>query len=195
MTPPGKRDGYWQIETSTAGYENVYLFAQTLFVQKGPASMTLQYSTDGKTMYHYFTITRCRQAKTVHTTQIISFRRRQPISKKYISALAYSKTKRANDSDPLFNNESKGNTYITKLAITGDRSSSLKMPYTTKSTAYFGSNGKITYISPDDAVMKYSIYTKNGTTIAENREYDSTKGISLAALSAFDALLLQPVQG
>ena len=68
------------------------------------------------------------------------------------------------------------------------------MPYTTKSTAYFGSNGKITYISPDDAVMKYSIYTKNGTTIAENREYDSTKGISLAALSAFDALLLQPVQ-
>lgn len=63
------------------------------------------------------------------------------------------------------------------------------MPYTTKSTAYFGSNGKITYISPDDAVMKYSIYTKNGTPIAENREYDSTKGISLAALSAFDALL------
>ena len=97
--------------------------------------------------------------------------------------------KRAGNSATLFNNESKGNTYITKLAITGDRSSTLKMPYTTKSTAYFGANGKINYVSPDGAVMKYSIYTKNGTLVAENREYDSTKGISLAALSAFDALL------
>ena len=63
------------------------------------------------------------------------------------------------------------------------------MPYTTKATSYFGAKGSISYKCYDDASIKYSIYTKNGTPIAENQVYNSTDKISLALLSAFDALL------
>ena len=39
--------GYWQLEASTAGYKKIYLCADAFSSRKGPASMTLQYSTDG----------------------------------------------------------------------------------------------------------------------------------------------------
>lgn len=42
-----QEDGYWQLEASTAGYKKIYLCADAFSSRKGPASMTLQYSTDG----------------------------------------------------------------------------------------------------------------------------------------------------
>ena len=93
------------------------------------------------------------------------------------------------DTSALFDHESKGNTYINKIVFSGNRTDTLKMPYTTKATAYFGQNGTISYTSPDNADIRYSIYTENGTAVIENELYDSSAKISLAALPIFDAQL------
>ncbi len=183
------KDGYWQIEASTAGYKKVYLSADAFSSNKGPARMTLQYSTDGnsyKTLY---------ADKPLPVSDTGTYYSDYPLpddaadKQKIYIRFVIEKDERADNSDLLFNNASKGNTYINKLVISGDRTTDLKMPYTTKATTYFGANGTISYKTFDDAVIKYSIYTKNGTPIVENQEYNNTEKISLAALPAFDAQL------
>lgn len=184
-----QQGGYWQIEASTAGYKNVYLSADAFSSKKGPARMTLQYSTDGnsyKTLY---------ADKLLPVSDPGTYYSDYPLpadaadQQKVYIRFAIEKDERADNLDSLFDNESKGNTYINKLVISGDRTTDLKMPYTTKATTYFGANGTIAYKSFDDASIKYSIYTANGTPVVENQEYNSTEKISLAALSAFDAQL------
>lgn len=183
--------GYWQIETSTAGYKNIYLSADAFSSKKGPARMMLQYSTDGNS---YETLYADKLLPVSDTgTYYSDYKLPDAAADKQNIYIRFviRKDERADstDSAPLFDNESKGNTYINKIVISGDRTDSLKMPYTTKATTYFGANGSIAYKSFDDAVIKYSIYTKNGIPITENREYNSSEKISLAALPSFDAQL------
>lgn len=184
--------GFWQIETSTAGYSSVYLCADAFSSKKGPAAMTLQYSTDGnsyKTLYTDKPLP-VSDADTYYADYKLpnDAADKQKLYLRFV--IQQDKRADAADSAPLFDNESKGNTYLNKIVISGDRTSSLKMPYTTKATLYFGANGTVSYKTfDDDAAIKYSIYTKNGTPAAENMEYNSTDKISLAGLSAFDSLL------
>lgn len=183
--------GYWQIETSTARYKNIYLSADAFSSKKGPARMMLQYSTDENS---YETLYADKPLPVSDTGTYYSDYKLPDAAadkQKIYIRFVIRKDERADstDSAPLFDNESKGNTYINKIVISGDRTDSLKMPYTTKATTYFGANGSIAYKSFDDAVIKYSFYTKNETPIAENQEYDSTEKISLAALPSFDAQL------
>ena len=188
------KGGYWQIEASTAGYENVYLSADAFSSQNGPASMTLQYSTDGnsyKTLQSNVTLPVSDTGKYYSEYKLPDD---AADKQKIYIRFVIQENKTAVDvngtaAGGLFENKSKGNTYINKIVITGDRTSSLKMPYTTKATTYFGKNGTLSYKSFDDTSVKYSIYTKNGTPIAENMEYNSKDKISLAALAAFDAQL------
>lgn len=184
--------GYWQIEASTAGYEKVYLCADAFSSAKGPASMTLQYSTDG-TEYKTIPGTENRRLPSKDDTSYGYYTDYKlpddsADKQKIYIRFVIQKNERV-DGTSLFDDISKGNSYINKIVISGDRTSSLKMPYTTKATAFFGANGTISYKSFDDATIKYNIYTKNGTLIVENQEYNSTDKISLAALSAFDAQL------
>lgn len=183
--------GYWQIEVSTAGYKEVYLCADAFSSRKGPASMTLQYSTDGISYETLYADKPLPVSDTGTYYSDYTLPDNAADKQKIYIRFVIQQNKRADstDSEALFDNASKGNTYINKLVIAGTRTSSLKMPYTTKATTYFGSNGTITYKTFDDAAIKYSIYTKNGTPVAENREYNSTDKISLAAFSAFDAQL------
>lgn len=153
--------------------------------------MTLQYSTDGNS---YETL--CAD-KLLPVSENGAYYSEYPLPpaacdrQKIYLRFVMQQDKRADaaDTEPLFNNLAKGNTYISKIVISGDRTSGLKMPYTTKAMAYFGENGTISYKTFDDADIKYSIYTKNGVPVVENQEYNSTDKISLAGLSAFDAQL------
>ena len=182
------KGGYWQIETSTAGYEKVYLNADAFSSDRGPASMTLQYSTDGN---KYKTLD---TDNPLPTGEPYTYYSDYPLpddaadKQKVYIRFVIQQDKRV-DGTSLFDNISKGNSYINKIVISGDRTSNLKMPYTTKATTYFGENGTIAYKTFDDASVKYSIYTQKGTPIVENAEYNSTDKISLGSLSAFDAQL------
>lgn len=186
-----KRGGYWQIEASTAGYKEIYLSADAFSSSKGPARMTLQYSTDGK---KYETVYADKLLPVSDSGAYYS-NQKLPVGaadkqKIYIRFVILQNEKAdSTDKSALFDNLSKGNTYINKLVISGGRTTDLKMPYTTKATAYFGANGTISYKTFDDATVKYSIYTKNGTPVVENQEYNSTDKISLASLPSFDAQL------
>lgn len=181
--------GYWQIEVSTAGYNDVYMSIDAFSSKKGPASMTLKYSTDG------VAYTKLDENKSLPVSDMGAYYSGYKLpqdaadKQKVYIRLVTEENKRADSTDikSLFDNESKGNTYINNVVFSGTRTNTLKMPYTKKSTAYFGNNGTISYTSPDDADIKYSIYTKNGTAVTENKTYADK--ISLASLPAFDAHL------
>ena len=184
--------GYWQIEASTAGYERAYLSIDAYSSDRGPASMTLQYSTDGN---EYKTVSKAENKELpLKDDASYAYYTDYPLpadaanKQKIYIRLVMQQNKRV-DGTSLFDDVSKGNSYISKIVISGDRTSSLKMPYTTKATAYFGAGGTISYKAFDDAPIRYSIYTKNGIPVAENMEYSSTDKISLGTLSAFDAQL------
>ena len=124
--------------------------------------MTLQYSTDGK---NYETV---YADKLLPVSDSGAYYSNQKLpagaadkQKIYIRFVILQNEKAdSTDKSALFDNLSKGNTYINKLVISGGRTTDLKMPYTTKATAYFGANGTISYKTFDDATVKYSIYTK-----------------------------------
>ena len=183
--------GYWQIEVSTAGYNDVYMSMDAFSSKKGPASMTLQYSTDGVTYTELYK----NKALPVSDTGAYYTDYKLPSDaankQKIYIRLVTEEDKRADSTDTklLFDNESKGNTFINNIVFSGTRTNTLKMPYTTKATTYFGQNGTISYTSADNADIKYSIYTKNGTPIIENATYDTLSKISLASLPTFDAQL------
>ncbi|MDY3928515.1 MAG: hypothetical protein SOZ34_04030 [Clostridia bacterium] len=185
------KGGYWQIEFSTAGYNKIYMSTDAFSTNKGPASMTLQYSTDGVAYTELYK----NKVLPVSDTGTYYSDYQLPADaanrQKIYIRLVTEENKRADTTDTyaLFDNESKGNTYINKVIFSGTRTDTLKMPYTTKATTYFGQNGTISYTSPDNAEIKYSIYTKNGTAVIENELYDSTAQISLASLPIFDAQL------
>ncbi len=183
--------GYWQIEVSTAGYDDVYMSMDAFSSKQGPASMTLKYSTDGVT---YQTL-KSNEALPVSDTGEYYKDYQLPSDaankQKIYIRLVTEENKRADTTDTkaLFDNEPKGNTYINKVVFSGTRTNNLKMPYTTKATTYFGQNGTISYTSSDNADIKYSIYTKNGTPVTENAVYDASSKISLASLPIFDTQL------
>ena len=181
--------GYWQIEASTAGYNDVYMSISAFSSKKGPSSMTLKYSTDGVT---YTELVKNKQLPSgdmgVYYSDYTLPSDAANKQKVYIR-LVTEEDKKADEAGTLFDAQSKGNTYINNIVITGDRTNTLKMPYTKKSTAYFGNNGTISYTSPDDIDIKYSIYTKKGTVVTENALYDASAKISLASLAVFDTQL------
>lgn len=182
------KGGYWQAETSSAGYDKVYISADAYSSNRGPAYMTLCFSTDGvnfKTVYADRALPTESMGAYFNEYELPS--EAANAQKLYIRFVT-DRNERVNG-DTLFENESKGNTYIGSLTVSGDRSDSLKMPCTTKSTSYFGPNGTISYKSYDDAAIKYSIYTSKGTPVAENMTYSSADKIALAKLKEFDPQL------
>lgn len=184
------KGGYWQFEICTLGYNDVYISADAFSSRKGPASMQLQYSTDGKSFTDIDT------PQTLSVSKFGSFLENKKLpdaaaDKEHVFVrFVMNENKRADSTDtaPLFDNESKGNTYINNVIFTGTRTDSLKAPYTAKKSSFFGSRGTIEYVSPDGADMKYSIYDKNGNPVTENEAYTSD-GIALAKLAQFNPIL------
>lgn len=180
--------GYWQFELNTTGYDTVYLSMNACSSKKGPASMSLKYSTDGVS---FITLEQNRPlAVSSFGVYFDKYELPQAAANKdkvYIR-LVTEEDKRADSTDTakLFGNESKGNTYINNVVFSGNRSSVLKTPYTTKKTDYFGLGGTIAYSSPDGADMRYSIYDIYNNAVVENAVYNAESEIALAALDEFD---------
>lgn len=181
------KGGYWQTEIRTSGYDTVYMTTNAFSSNQGPASMSIKYSTDG---VNYKDIEANRAMPTDNSEHFYSDKLPNDTAnadRLYIRFVTEENKKAKDDGTPLFENSSKGNSYISKIVFSGARSQSVKAPYTTKAISCFGDNGSIAYKSADGSAIKYGIYTKKGTPVIENADY--TGKISLAALAAFDPQL------
>ncbi len=175
---------------STAGFENITFSCKAYTTAQGPKSVTLQYSLDGEN----FTNVRSNVALTANaaleqlflTTQLPAACNN--LSKVYIRLattenLTFSDTK-------LHNEASKGNLYVNDVTISGENNGDYKMPYTNKSTNYFGDNGIINYTSPDGLSMKYFI-SDSKNNVVQSGTYPAT-GIQLSTVNGFNNAEQEP---
>lgn len=170
-------------KVSTAGYENVNFSCKAYTTANGPKSVNLQYSTDGITFYDVETnITLPANAvleQAILTAQLPSVC--SNLAELYIRLVT------AEDStslgEKLHNNLSKGNLYVNNVIVAGEDNGDFKMPYTNKSTDYFGASGVIQYVSPDNKAMQYVVVDSLGN-IVQSGTYQPT-GIQLSTVDGF----------
>jgi hypothetical protein len=79
--------------------------------------------------------------------------------------------------------------YINNIKVAGDDNGEYKMPYTNKTTDYFGS-GTIKYYSPSNMDMQYVVLDSNNKLI-ESGSYPAT-GISISTIDGFDTSVSGP---
>ncbi len=183
-------DSGFTFKLSTAGYTNSAFSCKAYTTTSGPASATLQYSLDGseyKTIeqnkslpangilenyyYNYSLPSECDNRETLYirlvTTQDLTF-----------------------GLTNLHNNESKGNLYINNIVLSGDDNGEYKMPYTNKTTDYFGTNGTVKYFSPSNVAMQFTVSNSKGETVMSGAYPEL--GIQLSLASDFNPADSEP---
>ncbi len=177
-------DSGFTYQVSTAGYSNIRFSCQGYTTAQGPKSVTLQYSTDGVTFYNVrsnVVLPANRMLEDVIVdAQLPSAC--ENLQKVYIRLATTENL--TNEGNTLHNNQAKGNLYINNVIVSGDDDGTYKMPYTNKSTNYFGASGVINYISPDGMPMKYVVLDSTGS-IVQNGIVPET-GIQLSTVRGFD---------
>lgn len=177
-------------KVSTAGYDNVSFTCKAYTTAQGPKSVTLQYSTDGSTFYNVQSNVALTANATLEqlfmTVSLPSACNNQKVL--YIRLATTENL--AFDGSALHNNASKGNLYVNDVVISGEDNGTYKMPYTNKSTCYFGATGVIQYISPDNMPMQYMVYDVNNSLV-QSGTYPAT-GIQLSTVTGFNETKQSP---
>ncbi|MGN1328853.1 MAG: CotH kinase family protein [Eubacterium sp.] len=177
-------------KVSTAGYDNVSFTCKAYTTAQGPKSVTLQYSTDGTNFYNV----QSNVALTANATLEQLFMTSSLPSACNDQRVLYIRLATTEDStfdgSDLHDNASKGNLYVNDVVISGEDNGSFKMPYTNKSTCYFGASGVVQYISPDNMPMQYMVYDVNNNLV-QNGTYPST-GIQLSTVQGFNETKQSP---
>lgn len=170
-------------KVSTAGYTNVNFSCKAYTTNNGPKSITLQYSTDGINYYDVKTNVDL-PANGVLEQAFLTAALPAACDN---SAELYIRLVTTEDltylGNLLHNNESKGNLYVNNVIVAGEDNGEFKMPYTNKSTDYFGDNGIIEYVSPDGKAMQYVVIDSN-QNIVQSGAYPQT-GIQLSTVDGF----------
>lgn len=177
-------DSGFYFEVSTAGFEKVAFTCQAYTTAQGPNSVSLQYSLDGEnwaTVKKNVTLSANAQLENLFETVSLPTEC-DNLAKLYVRLATTENLK--NNGLSLWNNDSKGNLYINNVVISGENSDNVKMPYTNKSTNYFGS-GSIEYISPDSADMQCKVTDANGNTMYSGEYVDG--GIVISTLDGFNS--------
>ncbi len=178
-------DAGFTYKVSTAGYENINFTAKAYTTLQGPKSVTLQYSTDG---IHYYNVKSDVILPAAGTLEQIFLTVPLPAAcdNQEVLYIRLATTENLTSSDTvLHNNESKGNLYVNDVIIGGEDTGALKMPYTNKSTNYFGINGIIHYTSPDSADIQYVVLDRNNRVV-QNGTYNDLTGIQLSSVTGFN---------
>ncbi len=172
-------------KTTTAGYENITFSCKAYTTAQGPNSVTLQYSTDGVNYYNVKSNAVLSASSALEdlfvTTSLPSACDNQAVL--YIRLITDEDL--TNSGEKLWNNVSKGNLYVNNAVIGGEDDGTYKMPYTNKSTDYFGTNGTVKYYSPDNMQMTYMV-TDSSANIVMSGTYPQP-GIQLSAVNGFAA--------
>ena len=182
---------YWTADSgftyrvSTAGFDNITFTCDAYTTAQGPKSVTLQYSLDGES----FTDVQTNIALTANSKLeqlLLTAPLPADCSNKGKIYIRLATTENSTfGGAKLHNNNSKGNLYVNNVIVAGDDNGNYKMPYTNKSTNYFGANGTIEYVSPDGIDMKYIVTDSNGSIVLAG---DYTEGgIKLSTVKGFDS--------
>ena len=181
-------------EIPTAGYNNIDFTCKAYTTAQGPNSVSLQYSVDGS---QWKDVQANVQLNANNLLDQVFMTTHLPdecsnLAKVYIRLVTAENLTHGDAltaQTTLHNNASKGNLYINDVVISGEDNSEYKMPYTNKTTNYFGT-GVIEYVSPSGVDMKYTVVNENGD-ILESGSYPAT-GISLATVNGFSANSVGP---
>lgn len=177
-------DSGFAFEISTAGYANTAFTCKAYTTASGPKSVSLQYSLDGKSWtdvkknitlpangaLEQFLITKSLPSECDNRAKV------------YVR-LATAENMTFSGAT-LHNNASKGNLYVNSVYVSGEDNGEYKMPYTEKTSDYFGS-GAIKYISPDNKTMHY-IVTDSSSNVLLSGEYPTATGIVIANAAKFN---------
>ena len=173
-------------ELSTSGYRDIMLSMRAYTTSSGPRSVSLECSLDGTTW------------ESVEENKVLnaSGKLTQLYSKYLLPEECDNQTKvyvrirteenKTNSFGVLHNNQSKGNMYINNIIFSGNENGNIKMPYTNKTSDFFGSSGTIKYYTVDDYPMFYTVTDPNNKTILSGRYSES--GISIASANSFSKL-------
>jgi hypothetical protein len=183
-------DSGFTYKVSTAGFENIAFFCQGYTTAQGPKSVTLQYSLDGSTFYNVSSNTALAANKQLEQVYDGVQLPAACSNQRTVYIRLATTENMTNGGGTLHNNDSKGNLYINNVYITGEDTGAFKMPYTNKSTSYFGDTGVIKYVSPDGLPMQY-IVTDSHNTVVQSGTYPSA-GIQLSTVSGFDSTAQEP---
>lgn len=170
---------------STAGYENISFTCQGYTTAQGPKSITLQYSTDGTNFYNVQSNTALTANKTLEDVFVNAS---LPIACNNLQRLYIRLATTENltfEGNTLHKNASKGNLYINNVVISGEDDGTYKMPYTNKSTNYFGDSGTVNYVSPDGMPVKYAVIDSSSNIVQSG--IVPTTGIQLSTVRGFNA--------
>ncbi|MGN1203148.1 MAG: hypothetical protein ACI4RF_07610, partial [Eubacterium sp.] len=163
--------------------ENINFSCMAYTTAQGPKSVTLQYSTDGINFYDVNTnVTLPANSALEQVFLTAALPAACSNSAELYIRLATVENLTFSDTE-LHNNESKGNLYVNNVIVAGEDDGTYKMPYTNKSTDYFGANGVIEYISPDGMPMQY-IVVDSSNNIVQSGTYPQT-GIQLSTVNGF----------
>lgn len=155
--------GYY-FEVPTAGYENIHFSAKMYTTGMGPKSVSLQYSTDNENwidLNNKVELTANGELDQAYlTAQLPAVLDNR--AKAYIRVVTTEDM--TNLGEKLHNNMSKGNLYINNIVISGEDNGDYKMPYTNKTTPYFGTS-PIKYKNASKMDMQYAVLNPDGELI------------------------------
>lgn len=175
---------------STAGYQNISFSCKAYTTASGPKSVSLQYSTDGTTYNNVVS----NAALTANAALEQLFLNVQLPAECNNQRTLYIRLATQEDmtysGTALHNNLSKGNLYVNNVVIAGEDDGSYKMPYTNKSTYYYGLTGLIKYVSPDGMAMQYAVYDISDNLV-QSGTYPAT-GIQLSTVNGFNKTKQEP---
>ncbi len=175
---------------STSGYEDIRLTAKAYTTAQGPNSLRLQYSYDGGTWY---TASANMQltANGALEQYLMTYELPDGCANRaqvYVRLVASENATHGSATVPstaLHNNASKGNLYINDIYFSGERSGDLRMPYTNKTSDYFGDTGSLKYYSADGKTMYYSVADSNRKILLSGT-YDAETGITVQNAADFN---------
>lgn len=176
-------------KVSTAGFENINFSCMAYTTNSGPASITLQYSINGKDFYNVESNVPLNANKVLEQV-FLTAKLPAACDNQSVVYIRLATTENLNFLGTPLYTESKGNLYVNDVIIAGEDNGSYKMPYTNKSTCYFGETGIIEYISPDGLEMKYFVADSN-KNVVQSGTYPET-GIQLSTVKGFDKLKQEP---
>lgn len=175
-------------EVPVAGYEDINFTAQAYTTAQGPNSVSLQYSIDGKAWTSVKTNTALSadgKLDQLYITTDLNVDTTN-VSHIYIRLITTENKTKGNELNPstnLHNNNSKGNLYINNVVISGVDTGAVKMPYTNKTTSYFGT-GTIKYYSPNGDPMQYVVLDADNNVILSGAYPE--EGINISSAPGFN---------
>lgn len=175
---------------STAGFENIGFSCKAYTTNSGPKSITLQYSTDGINFYTVRENTALNANKMLEQVFLNAQLPAACDNQRILYIRLITSENLTFIGTALHNNESKGNLYVNDVIVSGEDNGAIKMPYTNKSTNYFGELGVIEYISPDGLPMRYVVKDSENNTVLGGT-YPST-GIQLSTAAGFNKDVQEP---